>query len=64
MKALRSAVFVGALATLAACDASGILAISRDATGSPSDAGGDANIVDGNPGDGGQSGMPSNCRSR
>jgi hypothetical protein len=55
---MRSAVFVGALTALAGCDAERILAITRDATGSPSDAGGDANIADGNPGDGGQSGMP------
>jgi hypothetical protein len=55
---MRSAVFVGALAGLAACDAERILAITRDATGNPSDAGGDVSIADGNPGDGGQSGMP------
>jgi len=55
---MRSAVFVGALAALAACDAERILAISRDATGTPIDAGGDVSIADVNPGDGGQSGTP------
>lgn len=55
---MRSAVFLGALAASPGCDAERILAISRDATGNPSDAGGDANIPDGNPGDGGQSGTP------
>ena len=58
VKAMRSAVFFGALAALAACDAERILAITRDATGNPSDAGGDVSMTDGNPGDGGQSGTP------
>lgn len=63
MKAFRSAVFTGVLAGLtsgAACDSERILAIARDATGNPTDAGtdaGDAGGADGSPGDSGQSGM-------
>jgi len=46
VKAMRSASFLGALLALAACDAERVLAISRDATGNPGDAGGDASSVD------------------
>jgi hypothetical protein len=42
VKAIRRAWLLGTLATLAACDAERVLAIARDATTHPTDAGGDA----------------------
>jgi Tol biopolymer transport system component len=52
VKATRNALFLGALAALAACDAERILAISR-ATGNPGDAGGDSGGMDGSTADAG-----------
>jgi Tol biopolymer transport system component len=46
VKTIRSALLFGALAAATACDAERVLAIARDATTNPPDAGGDANDAD------------------